>query len=65
MHHFTRVGCFNDEADVGAFFRADQVMMNARAGQKRWDGSVVAVGIPVRENDICIALVYFFFHTDA
>ena len=60
MHHLARLGCFDDEADAGAFLRPDQVMVNAGAGQERRDGRVVASALPVGENDVrCIPGLFF------
>ena len=49
--HFACVSALNHQTDLGALFRAHQVMMNRRRQEQRRNRSVNRVGVAVGEHD--------------
>ena len=62
--NFTNVTSFNNNADLGAVFRTNEVVVNRRNHHQGWNRRHVGVRVTVRKNDELDALsncfIYFF-----
>ena len=64
MVNFTNVTSFNNNADLGAVFRTNQVVVNRRNHHQGWNRRHIGVRVTVRKHDELDALsncfIYFF-----
>ena len=65
MHHFARLGGFDDQRDLSPLAPVVQVVVHGRQSQQRRDRSMFDVDAPIAQNHIIVTVVDRFFRHSA
>ena len=61
MHYLANLAALNDQSCLYALSYANQIVVNGRNSQQRWDGGVRLVQVSVAQNNVVYTLVYTGF----